>query len=499
MEQLQIGRLILSSRNIHKISGQLARQCSILSCKHPNILINTSKQFSTSDRYILTDIQTKKIIDDYGPVNDPNNDYNNDYNSDLNIFSRLYTLGWTSNGKFYSNLKALNFSYDIHQAHRQKYVRPVITIDPDSSTDLDDGFSIEINGDEINLDIHIADPTSYFDFENPNTLIILKEISKRFSTCYIPLEGKIKHLIPESEKFNLLKHCTLIGSFKRALTFSFSINTLNNQINFQIKPTVLEKIINYSYDSYDLLVNSDVEYKKKLVLTCNLLIKHMGCNLNLIDETTDISHKMIETFMITTNYFTGNYLRKNKNKMCVRIQEKNVHDELLPKNISQLKSLGAKYLYVDNDSTEKYYHSSLQIENYCQVTSPMRRFTDMINHFILYRNNFDLIKQFIEISSINKTAKKYKRISNAYDLVIMLKTTNKFTAFVLDVCNSDKMLLTIHNSDFTFKKIIKCKIPVEYVDLIKKYDKYNVEVYYEPEKFSSNIFPFFVKLLDKIE
>lgn len=487
MLKLQIGRLILSSRNVYKIHNKLARQCSILSCAHPNILIQTKKQFNSSDRYILVDITNNSIIDDYGTISETL--------ADLNIFSRLYTLGWTPNSKFYSILKTLDFTYDL-ETYRHIYNSQVITIDPIGSTDLDDGFSVNFFDDTINLDIHIADPTSYFDLSNPDVMVIFKEISKRISTCYIPLNNKIYHLIPKSDKFDLLEKCTLIGENKRALTFSFVINTVKNTVEFSFKPTTLSDIKNYTYDSYDFMINSDLTYKKKLISLSNFLIKYMGCNLQMINEKDNISHKMIEVFMVGTNYFTGNFLKNNKQTMCVRVQNKNEDSDILPENLKLIKSLGAEYLFVCNNSTEKYYHSTLRIENYCQVSSPMRRFTDMINHFILHNVDINRIIDFIDIDTINQTVKKYKRISNAYDLVVALNTSNDFKAWILEFHSKNRMSLIIYNSETKFKKIIKCNIPVEYIDQIKKNQEYNVKVFYEPEKFKNNIFPFFVKFID---
>ena len=54
--------------------------------------------------------------------------------------------------------------YDICKK-RELYTNQVTTIDPFGSIDLDDGFSLNFLDDIVELDIHISDPMSYFNFE----------------------------------------------------------------------------------------------------------------------------------------------------------------------------------------------------------------------------------------------------------------------------------------------------------------------------------------------
>ena len=91
MNNYQIGRLILSSRNTYKISGKPAKQCNILSENIDDILINTSKDFNVRDNYVLIDINKKQLVDNYGIIGNQNDD--------LNIFHYMHTYFWSSNSK----------------------------------------------------------------------------------------------------------------------------------------------------------------------------------------------------------------------------------------------------------------------------------------------------------------------------------------------------------------------------------------------------------------
>jgi exoribonuclease R len=137
----------------------------------------------------------------------------------------------------------MGFNPSFGSLNRIEYVKQVITIDPLGSIDLDDGFSF--SSDEINyyLDIHIADPVSYFDFSNPLMIQIFKEFITRINTCYIPNSkgsNHAIHLLPE----HVVKYVSLLETNeeftnRRALTFHFTINKVTNVISYQLQYTKL--------------------------------------------------------------------------------------------------------------------------------------------------------------------------------------------------------------------------------------------------------------------
>lgn len=492
----QIGRLVLSSRNIYKVNKKTAKQCLILSETIDGVFVNTSKEFNPVDNYVLIDINKSQLVDNYGEIGDEQND--------LNIYHHLHTYFWSSNSKLYKYLKNWNMCYDICKK-RELYTNQVTTIDPFGSIDLDDGFSLNFLDDIVELDIHISDPMSYFNFDNSETWIILEEMISRISTCYIPLNGKNKHLLPEiniSGK-NLLEESTLIGTNKRAITFSFKINLQSKQVDFIIKKTLLTNILNTTYEDYDKIINKNTEHKKKLITLCEFMTNHLKCPINTLDLIidTNISHKLIEIFMIWTNYYAGNYLYTEKNKMIVRTQDKFAElNKKIPEYTKTFLNVGAKYQFINEKSSTKYIHYSLGINNYCHVTSPMRRLVDMINHLLLHNIDinseiYDKLVKLIDIDKINSRLKKYKKISNAYDIITHLKITNRFCACVFNILKSNKVLLVLYDELNNFKKIIKVVIPLEYCEKLEQFDELNIELFYDPYKFKSKSLPFSIKII----
>lgn len=499
-----IGRLVLSSRNLYKISinNKLtnARKCLILSESHDDILVGTNKEFSTRDIYVK--INDKNQIDQIlGTVGDQSDD--------LDIYHYLYTNNWIGNKKYNElwNKYNLNPDFDLAYNSRINYFDKVITIDPNGSIDLDDGFSFNSDDTFYYLTIHIADPISYFDFSNNKMNECFDELINRINTCYIPnSKGSNQpiHLLPEQ----IVNLVSLIStnktnskiSFRRAISFCFKINKLSSDIDFHVSFTKLSNIENKTYDEFDEEINQleRLKYKNDLTNLTNKLIKLMGLKYNLVDFSENISHKMIEIFMIWVNYYCGIYMKLNSQYMIVRKQEKkdlpeNINLDAIPEYCKTFLNYSANYILTET-SDIPVDHYSLGINNYTHISSPMRRIIDMLNHLLIYQIQIDKIKQ-ININDINNKIKIQKKISNAYNLIKYLKKSNKFKAFVFDLTileNKTIGLLIIHGEE-NFKKMINVELPFNIK--INKYDEIDIELYYNSNNWKNNKFPFSIKIL----
>ncbi len=520
-----IGRLVLSSRNLYKITnksnGKLvnARKCIILSSNSDDILVPTDKEFSTRDIYVkLNELgQIDQILGTVG-----------DFSDDLNIYHYFYTKDWVSNKKYMDLWKEYNFNsailFDLAQNKRIEYNKQVITIDPLGSIDLDDGFSFD--SDELNyyLDIHISDPTSYFDFTKESMEKIFTEFVNRINTCYIPnSKGSNKpiHLLPE----NVVEHVSLIQTnekikFRRAISFCFKINKVNgqngqdglvNQIEWKVIFTNLSNIKNMTYNDFDNSINNPDKLKNKtdLVNLINIMQRQMGLKYNPINLEENISHEMIEIFMIWTNFYSGKYLKSNCELMIVRAQEqKDLPEDLdldkIPEHYKTFLNYSANYVLIDNKINQdlNLNHYSLGITNYTHASSPMRRTIDMINHIQIHMctNQNDMIRQ-IDIGKINGKIKIQKKLSNSYDLINYIKISNKFKAFVMDLkqleTKTNALLIITTELDLNFKKMINVELPENTIK-INKFNSIDIELYYNSNNFKSNKYPFSIKIIEKL-
>lgn len=491
---MMIGRLILSTRNMYKItlpSGKQsnARKCNIISENKESFLIKTKEEFSTSDLYIkITKDHEYTVLGQVGNKRD-----------DLNIFHNLYTNNWLNKFKTNELWKTIQTKELI--MNREIYNKPVITIDPQGAIDLDDGFTLEQDNENYYLDIHIADPTYLFD-DITNIQDIFKELYKRCGTCYVPKrdendELSILHLLPR----HLVNDITLIqnSEYKRAITFKFKINKETNKIEFEYSKTYLTNIINYTYEHYDKELQKDM--KNILIELSNTLIDIMNVRLDkLNNDMCSISHEFIQVFMIWINYYVGNYL-VNNNKICI-LRTQNSKEEIpldIPKYAKTFLNYSANY-EINKENTNNYYHNSLNINNYAHISSPMRRVVDMINHLSLFDyKNLEEIINLLDINEFNNNLKRYKKISNAYELVNYLNNGNKeFIACVMDIKQYQKrtnLLLVVYNEIDDFKKMINVELPIILNIKLKKYDEIKVNIYYNSYNFNSSSYPFSITIL----
>lgn len=513
-----IGRLVLSSRNLYKIPNTnnklvIGKKCHILSENSDDILVQTNRGFSTKDVYVkLNGFGLNQIEQILGEVGNPDDD--------LNIYHHIYTKNWLSNKKYLDLWKKYNFNpdFDLVLNHknsiRNEYNEQVITIDPVGSIDLDDGFTFRFDEQNYYLDIHIADPVSYFDLTKESMREIFMEFINRINTCYIPNtsgSNKPVHLLPEF----VVNYVSLLEinesssyNFRRAISFCFQINKISKEIKFDLIFTKLTNIKNKTYEDFDLEINLSKNQllKKSLVELSNVLIESMGMDLkyDLVKLEEDISHKMIEIFMIWTNYYSGIYLQSNSKMMIARKQEEkdlpeklNDNLNLIPDNCKQFLNYSATYTIVvteNNSAPAPVTHYCLGINNYCHVSSPMRRLIDMLNHLLIYDYSLDII-QTVNIEKINNEIKIQKKLSNSYDLISYLKSNNKFKAFVMDLNpleNKTNALLVI--TDSNLKKMINIELPSN-IEKVKLYDLIDIEVYYNSNNFKSNKIPFSIKII----
>lgn len=509
-----IGRLVLSDRNFYKIQSNnkyiSARKCLILSESHDDILVKTSKEFNIRDEYVKVNPITNTLLEKIGELGN--------IESDINIYYHMYTLGWMSKNKYLKLWDNIDLSFDLAQRDENNlYSNLVITVDPEGSIDLDDGFSFVSDEHYYNFDIHIADPVSLFNPSNSSLNLIIKELSYRLESCYIQTHT---HLLPEK----IVKYISLLENanyYPRALSFCFKINKKTFEIDFELKFTKLTNIKNYSYENYDNYLNcpTNKKIKKDLVELSNILVSIMGVNLCPINNDSNISKKMIEVFMVFINWYGGNYIVSNNKftnevngvnmnnilKPIVRVQSSKEFDEnfnlsILSDWVKPILSSSANYSFVSDD-TDIFNHYTLGINNYAHISSPMRRFIDILNHMNLYQIYFQTTFNLEEINleEINKKISKYKKLSNSYELLKFITfNTNIFKGCLLDwknITNNIYGIIVLHNNEYNFTKVINVEIPQISNLELKKYMEFNVELYYNSNQFKSNKFPFSIKIL----
>ncbi|MFV1975241.1 MAG: ribonuclease R, partial [Candidatus Scalindua sp.] len=311
----------------------------------------------------------------------------------------------------------------------------IITIDPDDAKDFDDAISLKKDktGNWL-LGVHIADVSYYANEDSP----IDKEARKRGTSVYLP--GTVIPMLPEVLSNGI---CSLKeGEDRLTKSIFFTYSDDGKLLSSEIKHSVINVKKRLTYhnatkilmesdeDDTDPVTNLLLESSKLAKLLYKNRMEEGALELNLpeinirvgkdgkidtIEKTTrDISHIIIEEFMIAANQAAATFMHQNNLPSVCRSHPEPDEDEMLDfaefifncKN-KRIDPLNKKRLqaFLDeiSDHPESYIinlmllrsmkkaeysttetsHFALGLEHYAHFTSPIRRYPDLIVHRLL--------------------------------------------------------------------------------------------------------------------
>jgi len=314
-----------------------------------------------------------------------------------------------------ANNLILPHEYVIHNRIDMTNIE-VYSIDPEGCEDADDAFSIYNKDNKLYLAIHIADPTEFINIKSD----LWRDIERKIITRY-PTNTKPIHMMPDEimEKSSLMENN--YGEIKNAITILTEINKETNLPENKVKllftkiKVKSENSLSYEKASYN--IDSIIEIKKgleislalqkkrsertigtKLKLVDNSIIKYMNDEPYLYKDTLvekQMKH-MIEEFAIFANSFVGEYLNihlegngifRTCDASCMIGNDvKNYSgNEILHYIITN----GIQADYVNSVAS----HDLVGSKEYTHFTSPIRRASDCICHYLL---------KYLYLKSLNK-------------------------------------------------------------------------------------------------
>lgn len=314
-----------------------------------------------------------------------------------------------------ANNLILPHEYVIHNRIDMTNIE-VYSIDPEGCEDADDAFSIYNKDNKLYLAIHIADPTEFINIKSD----LWKDIETKIITRY-PTNTKPIHMMPDEimEKSSLMEN--KYGEIKNAITILTEINKETNLPENKVKLLFTKiKVKNknsLSYEKASYNIDSIIEIKKgleislalqkkrsertigtKLKIVDNSIIKYMNDEPYLYKDTLvekQMKH-MIEEFAIFANSFVGEYINihlegngifRTCDASCMIGNDvKNYSgNEILHYIITN----GIQADYVNSVAS----HDLVGSKEYTHFTSPIRRASDCICHYLL---------KYLYLKSLNK-------------------------------------------------------------------------------------------------
>lgn len=313
----------------------------------------------------------------------------------------------------------------------------IFSIDPDGCQDIDDAMSISKNGDNTIIGIHIAQPIVYLDEED-----ILEKIKYNFSTLY--LEKERKDLWGEF----ITSNSSLNQNIQRpAYSTFFEFDSENNLINTTHYPTL---IVNSNVLTYDNASN-------------NKLAQEL---YNFTSKLTEISdyHILVSYWMVKTNLLIGSIFKEGK-LIPYRVNSISNYEDFeckIPDSIS--KAFMTKNIESATYSYTETKHASMNVENYCHFTSPIRRIMDTWIHYVL---TFGSNKSKIDIDTINQNDSMTKKFHR--DLNLKTKLNTYFSD--LDSKSTNAYVYKIHGPNLI-------EIYIEELEMFKKINIFNFKFDY---------------------
>jgi exoribonuclease R len=299
-------------------------------------------------------------------------------------------------------------------------------IDPEGCKDVDDVLTFEeIENDKWKVTITISYVATFV--EDGGAVDIYASLIGQ--TLYDNDGTILRPMLPKEYSEEV---CSLIPgkpSYGISLQFIWDGKEITNKEWFES-----QLITNKSY-TYEEFQESDSQYKTILAQISSYLAK---------EEVTD-SHKWIEQCMLFYNNEAGRILkqagmgilRKHSAPNLEKLEKYKTH---LPE-LEKLAYSSAEYCLADEKETR---HFGLESDNYAHVSSPIRRYADLVNQRVLKIHIRNLKERYIvqlAMYDMNYRAKLNKSFSRDMDFLTAISTgQTTFKGVIIDKIIIDEQM-----------------------------------------------------------
>jgi exoribonuclease II len=376
------------------------------------------------------------------------------------VFGLLVDLGWWS---IHENIHLRRAQTPVHFSHKIQTVAhelltnppvdldesrrldlthlKVYTIDDESTQEIDDGLSLETLADgRQKLWIHIADPTRLLSPEDEFDL----EARKRSVTIYLPT-GMIPMFSPDlaTGPMSLRQ-----GKKCCALSFGVILDPNGAVAEYEITTSTIEPTYRLTYEDVEEMLQLripgelEIESIAKASNLRNQWRRSQGSiNINMPESTVKVTgdevsidliednraRRLVAEMMILAGEVAAKYGQDNGLPLPYRGQpqpELPPEEELILIPVGPARSCAIRRCMPRSEmSTSPSRHASLGLDTYSQVTSPIRRYTDLLSHF--------QIKAHLRGDELPFTVERLQEVmlglgTNIYEANMVERQTNRY-------------------------------------------------------------------------
>jgi len=341
---------------------------------------------------------------------------------------------------------------------RKEYFESIFSIDPDNCEDIDDSLSIVTKGNLTVIGVHIAQPNYWLKLDE-----LKSKINHQFSTLY--LNGSRKDLWGESLT---LTASLSEGDKKPAYTTLYYYDSDYNLVKTEDFPSWIINKKKLSYDN----AHEHIDAEEIKAFTNNL------------EKITDY-HDLVSHWMIKTNTTIGNKFADTM-KIPYRV---NIVDGTRSSSLNDMydflsDEIRTKFLLKKTEaaiySIDENYHESLNVNNYCHFTSPIRRYIDTWIHFyITYPSLRECLSiDCLKLNNLDSCTKKFHRQINLDNTITRLfseSKTHQVEAYIYQIISNNVIevyIPPINDCELGFVKLRLYNMKFDYLISKMKYDSY---------------------------
>ena len=370
---------------------------------------------------------------------------------------------------------------------------PLITIDGQATLDFDDALSIEKNGREYRLGIHISDVGHYIKRDGD----IDGEAHRRASSIYTP-DQKIP-MIPPSLAEGL---CSLkSGEMRPAISVFVHLNASTEILDFDIVASLIQVKRQLTYYDVNTVAEEDEEiqilyeiakrFRQKRLSQGALQITLPEISIWVNNEGQPVVSKinrespgrmLVSELMIMANWLMASFLQQNQVPAVFRSQA-GPRDRLFKNNEGTLFQnwMQRKLLNRFTLGSEPEHHSGLGVPAYVTATSPIRKYFDLITQRqIRAVLGLDTLYSNAEIEhliqSLGMTMATVSRIQNARHRYWLLKHLETKIGE-----KTEAIVLTKRRNSYTIllnEYMMECGLPLSSGMNLKPEDLVQVKIQY---------------------
>jgi exoribonuclease II len=331
---------------------------------------------------------------------------------------------------------------DLDLAHRLDLTHhKVYTIDDASTQEIDDGLSLEVLPDgRHKLWIHIADPTRLLSPEDRFDL----EARKRSVTIYLPT-GMIPMFPPElaTGPMSLRQ-----GQICCAISFGVILDSTGAVEEYEITTSTIKPTYRLTYEDVEEMLQLRIPGEDEIEtiaqaskLRTKWRLSQGSININMPESTVKIygdevsieliednrARKLVAEMMILAGEVAAKYGQDHNLPLPYRGQpqpELPPEEELILIPVGPARSCAVRRCMPRSEmSTSPSRHAGLGLNTYSQVTSPIRRYTDLISHF--------QIKAHLRGDELPFTVERLQEVmlglgTNIYEANMLERQTNRY-------------------------------------------------------------------------